>query len=176
MVFFTIVVSGFAVIGNRALTLDPNYIDPSNPITINPYTSDYLALNKMIFITYVTATYDSYPDNQLVAIQNYEPNIIFFIVFIFLNMFLFSSIPGSLIYNKFRSTYSKLILMDEIKQQHSLIIAFVTLTGDNKDLDFDLFIHFLNYLYRYKIRYVEFITDICMKTDENNNLSVVTFA
>jgi len=56
----------------------------------------------MIFITYVTATYDSYPDNQIRAIQNSELNYMFFIVFIFLNMFLFSSIPGSLIYNKFR--------------------------------------------------------------------------
>jgi len=60
----------------------------------------------------VVATYDSYPDNQLIAVQNYEPNYLFFIVFIFLNMFLFSSIPGSLIYNKFRETHSKLILMD----------------------------------------------------------------
>ena len=82
-----------------------------------------------------------------------------------MNMFLFSSIPGSLIYNKFRATYGKLILFDELKQQKSLIIAFVTLAGSDKDLTFNAFINFLNYLYRYKIRYVEFITDICMKTD-----------
>ena len=112
MVFFSIVVSGFALIGNRALTIDPFYKDPTYPKTIDPYQSDYLSLGRMIFITYVTATYDSYPDNQLFAVQNYEPNYIFFIVFIFLNMFIFSSIPGSLVYNKFRETYSKLILKD----------------------------------------------------------------
>lgn len=56
----------------------------------------------MIFMSYVTATYDSYPDNQLLAIQNYEPNYIYYIVFIFLNMFVFSSIPGSVIYLRYR--------------------------------------------------------------------------
>ena len=129
MVFFFIVICGFGLIGNRALTFDPNFQDPNYPLNIDSYQSDYLSLNRMIFITYITATYDSYPDYQLLAVQNFEPNYIFFIVFIFLNMFLFSSIPGSLVYNKFRETYSKLILLDEIRQEHSLIIAFVTLAG-----------------------------------------------
>lgn len=56
----------------------------------------------MIFQTYALATYDNYPDNQILAVQNYEPNTIYFIVFIFLNMFLFASIPGTIFYNKFR--------------------------------------------------------------------------
>lgn len=81
----------------------------------------------MIFIVYVTATYDSYPDNQTLAIQNFEPNYIYFIIFIFMNMFLFSSIPGSLIYIKFRDRRSQILVADEIRQQHSLILAFVTL-------------------------------------------------
>lgn len=51
-----------------------------------------------------------------------------------MNMFLFSSIPGSLIYLKFRQTRSKIILIDEIRQQHSLIIAFVTLAEDCMNL------------------------------------------
>ena len=104
LVFFGIVICGFALIGNRSFTFDVNYRDP-NPLytlPVDAYKSDYSDLSKMIFITYVVATYDSYPDNQYIAVQNYEPNYIFFIVFIFLNMFLFSSIPGSLIYHKFR--------------------------------------------------------------------------
>ena len=44
--------------------------------------------------------------------------------------------------------------MDELKQQHSLIIAFVTLAQENSNMSMSTFIHFLNYLYRYKIRYV----------------------
>ena len=104
LVFFSVIICGFALIGNRSLTFDAAYRDP-NPLyylPVDPYKSDYSDLGKTIFITYVVATYDSYPDNQFIAVQNYEPNYIFFIVFIFLNMFLFSSIPGSLVYNKFR--------------------------------------------------------------------------
>ena len=83
----------------------------------------------MIFIVYVTATYDAYPDNQTLAIQNQESNYIYFLVFVFLNMFLFSSIPGSLIYFRFKEKRSKIILIDEIKQHHSLLLAFVTLAN-----------------------------------------------
>lgn len=172
LVFFVIIVCGWALIGSRSLTLDAEFRDPTFPQTIDPYKNDYANLPHMIFIVYVTATYDSYPDNQFLAVQNYEPNYIFFIVFIFLNMFLFSSIPGSLVYNKFRQTRSKLILIDEIRQQHSLILAFVTLTEDSTNLSTPKLIRFLNYLYRYKFRYVEYITDICLKLDDNNNKTI----
>ena len=112
LTFMVIVVFSFALIGSRALTFDPYYRDPLYPQTVDPYTSDYASLSKMIFITYVMSSYDNFPDNQWLAIQNYEPNYIFFIVFILLNLFLFTTIPGSLVYQKFRSTYSKLILLD----------------------------------------------------------------
>lgn len=35
-----------------------------------------------------------------------------------------------------------------------------------------MLIRFLNYLYRYKFRYVEYITDICLKLDDNNNKTI----
>ena len=130
----------------------------------------------MIFIVYVTATYDSYPDNQTLSIQNFEPNYIYFIIFIFMNMFLFSSIPGSLIYIKFRDRRSQILVADEIRQQHSLILAFVTLAEDQSNLHIDNLIKFLLYLYRYKIRYIEHITDICLKLDNNNIRSIVKIA
>lgn len=101
-IFFAILIISFAIIGNQILVIDPNYVDPLYPTTIDPYKNNYLALDKMIFITYVTASYDSFPDNQILALQNYEPNYLFFVVFILLNFFLFSSIPGELIYDKFR--------------------------------------------------------------------------
>lgn len=126
-VFFATIIVGYALLGNRALTFDPSYKDPIYRQDVDPYKTNYLELDRMIFMVYVTATYDSYPDNQILAIQNSEPNYIYYIIFIFTNMFLFSSIPGSLIYIKFRDTRSKIILIDEIRQQHSLILAFVTL-------------------------------------------------
>ena len=56
----------------------------------------------MIFITYILGTYDSYPDNQLPAIEENTWYYCMFILYIFLNMFIFSSIPGSIIFDKFR--------------------------------------------------------------------------
>lgn len=112
LLFFTTVIVGYALLGNRALTYDPNYKDPSFPQNVDPYKTNYGDLSRMIFMVYVTATYDSYPDNQILVIQSYQPNYIYYIVFIFTNMFLFSSIPGSLIYLKFRDTRSKIILID----------------------------------------------------------------
>ena len=127
----------------------------------------------MIFSMYILSSFDNYPDNEWFSIQNYKPNYIFFVVFIFLNYFLFTIIPGSLVYNKFRETWSKLILINELKQQHSLIIAFVTLAQDKTNLDIDTFVKFLYFLYRRKERYVEFIAHICVKIDENNDDFVV---
>ena len=121
----------------------------------------------------MTASFDSYPDNQILAIQNYEPNYIYYIVFVFANMFLFSSIPGTIIFLVFKDRRSKILLADEIKQQHSLILAYITLTEDESNLSIDKLIKFLLYLYKYKIRYVEYITDICLKLDSNNNRSIV---
>lgn len=86
---------------------------------------------------YGVATYDFFPDFQILATQNYEPNYIFYAVFVFLNMFLFASIPGAVIYNKFRETRSRYILVDEIKQQHSLILAFVTLAKEDLNLSME---------------------------------------
>lgn len=174
LIFFSIVICSWALIGSRALTFDPAFKDSNPKYTqdVDPYKNDYSDLSHMIFVIYVTATYDSYPDNQILAVQNNQPNYIFFIVFIFMNMFLFSSIPGSLIYLKFKQTRSKIILIDEIRQQHSLILAFVTLAEDSNNLSTTKLIKFLNYLYRYKLRYVEYITDICLKLDDNNSQSV----
>lgn len=84
----------FGLIGNKFLKIDPNFSDPDFPLRVDPYKSNYLELDRMIFIVYITASYDVFPDNQTLAMQNYEPNYIFFIIFAFANMFLFSSIPG----------------------------------------------------------------------------------
>ena len=81
----------------------------------------------MIFITYILGTYDSYPDNQIPAIEENNWYYCMFILYIFLNMFIFTSIPGSLIFDRFRETKGKKQLLDETKMQISLIVAFITL-------------------------------------------------
>jgi len=70
-IFFAIVICGWALIGSRALTFDPNYVDPNYLQNVDPYKNNYSDLGKMIFVVYVLATYDSYPDNQILAIQNF---------------------------------------------------------------------------------------------------------
>lgn len=73
------------------------------------------------------SSYDAYPDNQLVGIRTSLWVYAYFICFIFLNVFFFVTIPATIVYNSFRETRSKIILIDEIKQQHSLIMSFVSL-------------------------------------------------
>lgn len=130
LLFFALIVVAFGVLGNKSLVFDPSYKDPTYPQNIDPYKTNYLELDKMIFIVYVASTYDSFPDNQILAMQNNQANYIFFVVLILIDFFLFSSIPGELIYTKYRETRSKLLIADEIRQQHSLILAFVTLAGN----------------------------------------------
>jgi hypothetical protein len=174
IIYYAIIIVGFAFVGSQALSFDAAFTDPAAPLKMDPYISNYGELKTMIFNVYAMATYDYFPDHQLLAVQNYQPNYIYFIVFVFFNMFLFASIPGSLIYNKFRETRSKYILVDEIKQQHSLILGFVSLAQEENNLSIEELIKFLFSFYRKKIRYVEYITEICLKLDANNNQTIVS--
>lgn len=124
VVFEIVIVLLFALVGNIL-------IDVPQGTTTDPFTNNYSSLSHMIFIIYVTGSYDAFPDNQLVAFQISQWFKLFFLGFVFLNMFLFSSIPGSLLFDCFIETRSKYILLDEIKMQHSLILAFVSLGDKN---------------------------------------------
>lgn len=70
IIFFSIVVIGYALIGSRSLTFDSSFKDPSVSQPFDVYKTNYNDLRYMIFTVYVTATYDSYPDNQLLVLQN----------------------------------------------------------------------------------------------------------
>ena len=63
IVFFAIIIFGWALVGSRALTFDPTFVDPKFPQNVDPYKNNYSNLGHMIFVVYVLATYDSYPDN-----------------------------------------------------------------------------------------------------------------
>jgi hypothetical protein len=71
LIFFGVVIVTFALIGSNTLTIDPNYVDPNYPQPFDSYKTNYQNLGHMIFMVYVTATFDSYPDNQILAMQNY---------------------------------------------------------------------------------------------------------
>ena len=104
-VFYFLVVVVFGLIANV-------FISVPESMQVDRFQSNYNSLGHMIFIIYVTGSYDSYPDNQLKAFEISEWFELFFIVFIFLNMFLFSSIPGSLLFDSYIETRSKYILID----------------------------------------------------------------
>lgn len=120
MVFYSLMIVSFAILGSSIIKIPEGTVFDEN-------TENYNSLSKMVFIMYICSTHDSYPDNQLLAVQQSQYYYGFFIAFIFLNMFLYSSIPGSLLFNTFIETRSKIILIDEIKMQHNMILAFVSL-------------------------------------------------
>lgn len=122
--FYVIVMLAFAIVGTVFIHMPESAKQKAD---YDPILNNYQELSRMIFITYITGTHDSYPNNQLPAIQANIYYYGFFIGFIFLNMFLFTSIPGSLLFDCFRETRSKIILIDEVKMQHSLMVAFISL-------------------------------------------------
>lgn len=100
--------------------------------------------------------------------------LVFFLLFVFLNMFLFSSIPASLLFDSYIETRSKYILLDEIKMQHSLILAFISLGEHNYETSIQTVVDFLHFLYGHQVNYVDAITELCLKINDDGNCSVVT--
>lgn len=88
-------------------------------------------------------------------------------------MFLFSSIPASLLFDSYIETRSKYILLDEIKMQHSLILAFISLGDTNYEINIQTIVDFFHFLYSYQIEYVDVITELCLKINDDGNCSVV---
>jgi hypothetical protein len=118
--FFTVVVVAFGIVANQIIQLPPD-------AEIDYFASNYPQLDKSIFLIYVLSTYDNWPDDEENAIDAMPWITGFFTLFIVLNIFFFNPIPNSILYNSFRDTRSKIILVDEIKQQHSLVMCFVCL-------------------------------------------------
>ena len=55
-----------------------------------------------------------------------------------------------------------------------MILAFVSLGEDNYNIKIEKLIEFLMFLYKYKVRYFDYIAELCLKLDQNNNGSIVT--
>ena len=43
-IFYVIIIVGYALVGNRALTFDPSYQDPNYPIAFDAYKTNYNSL------------------------------------------------------------------------------------------------------------------------------------
>ena len=95
LVFYALVIIGFAIVGNQFITVGPHE-------KLDNYRENYGELGKYIFVLYVMSSYDSYPDNQLAAIRNQPFIYIYFIIFIFMNVLLFTTIPLSVIFQSFK--------------------------------------------------------------------------
>lgn len=166
IVFEFVVVLTFALVGNTLIQV------PEDTTTDN-FTNNYTTLGNMVFVIYVTGSYDAFPDNQLLSFSISQWFEAFFLLFVFLNMFLFSSIPASLLFDSYIETRSKYILLDEIKMQHSLILAFVSLGDNNYEINIQTIVDFLHFLYSNQIQYVDAITELCLKINDDGNCSVV---
>ena len=71
IIYYSIIIGGFALIGTKTLRFDPNRNFPDSEFNFDFYMSNYNNLSMMIFQTYVLSTYDNYPDNQMLAFQNH---------------------------------------------------------------------------------------------------------
>ena len=118
---------------------------------------------------YILSSYDSFPDNQQIALNANVYYYAFFVIFIFFNVFFFVVIPATLIFQSFREIKSKIMFVDEVKQQHSLIFCFVSLGENNFSITPKQLIKFLLFAYNSKIRYIQSVIDICMKLDQKNS-------
>jgi hypothetical protein len=87
-----------------------------------------------------------------------------FVGFVFFNILIFSTVPSSYLFKSFREFHSKTIIIDEIKQENSLIMAFVNLSESSElRVRQEKFLHFLHSLYRNRMRCIDYILEICIK-------------
>jgi hypothetical protein len=72
VIYYTLIIVGFAFLGSIVINYDPSYVDPNypnHPGGYDTYQSNYNDFSKMIMQIYVLGTYDNYPDNQAPSFQ-----------------------------------------------------------------------------------------------------------
>lgn len=146
-----------------------NFIVMPESKRYDPFLENYGNLGRAIFMFYILSSYDDFPDDQIKAIEVNHNVIIFFFIFIFLNFIVFSTIPTSFLYKSFKENHSKQILMSEIRQQYSLVIAYIALSDHNLILTQKKFISFLFAVYHNKMRYIGYITQICLQINQTKS-------
>lgn len=56
-----------------------------------------------------------------------------------------------------------------------MILAFVSLGEEDYEIDIKKVIRFLHYLYKYRVRYVDNVAEICLKLNDDGNCSIVLY-
>lgn len=164
--FYVTVIICFAVMANKFVRIEEN-------ADYDRFVQNYGELPRAIFLMYILTTFDSYPDNQLVAIREQLWLYGFFILFIFMNALFFVTIPANVLFNSIIETRSKSVIIDEIEQQNNLIIAFITLGGDQQmSIPYDKVIRFLLFIFNNETKYLDRIMEICKMLDEKVNGSI----
>lgn len=93
--FYAIIIISFALVSNQMIDVPADY-------QFDQYSNNYRDFFQSLYVTYALSSYDSYPDNQIASIKWNVATYAIFIVFIFFNMFFFTTIPATLILNSFR--------------------------------------------------------------------------
>lgn len=126
-----------------------------------------------MFLMYVLSTYDAWPDLEMPVLNVSSWYYAFFITFMFLNMLYFITIPVTFIFASFRRTRSKIMLLDEVKQQNSLLLCFACLADQATSVNVSTFQQFMMFAYRWKLRYAQRASDLSVRLDPNNNGRIV---
>lgn len=115
---------------------------------------------------YILTTFDNYPDGQQkIIVQNFWVNV-FYIIYILLIALLFAAIPINIMMDSVKSTRSKSIIVDELEQQHNIIMSFIALGGDKtRSIPYKTFIRFFLYLFNHQDKYMDKIAAICKSLD-----------
>jgi len=93
--FYWCFLAFYSFMGTEILAVDES-------LPHNNYSEEYTDLGKMIFIMFINASTDAYPDINFQAIRQSPWNYTYFYVFELINSFIFALIPGSLVYYTFR--------------------------------------------------------------------------
>jgi hypothetical protein len=168
LIFYTILIMAFSIVASQIINLPPG-------VEYDKFNSNYYDLGTMSFLIYVLASYDAWPDYELLAVNTSAWYYVFFVAFIFLNCFYFVTIPTTVIFASFKNSRSKMVLIDEIKQQNSLLLCFVTLGEKNLTIKSETFHQFMLYVYKNKLRMMDHIKELSYKLDPNNNSIIVRF-
>ena len=79
------------------------------------------------------------------------------------------TIPTTVMFNSFKKTRSVLMLMDEIRQQDSLLLCFVCLSEDGLFVRSEIFQQFMMYTYRNKLNLIDHVKELSSRLETNTS-------
>ena len=164
-VFYFTIILCFGILGTQLMS-------PLPGVSFDWFKENYDDVWQTSFLFYILASFDSWPDYQIVVIDNSKWYYIFLVAFIFLNYFYFVTIPTTVMFNSFKKTRSALMIIDQIHQQNSLLLCFICLGEDNLCIKSETFHQFMWYTYRNKLRLIDDMKELSFRLEENNTSEI----